>query len=47
MAQSPAFESDGRVHPESLSQRYELGPLGRGWPHNWQMSLWKESEAAS
>ena len=46
MTQSPAFEPDGRVYPESLSQRYELGSPGRGWSHNWQMSLGKESEAS-
>jgi len=38
MTQGPAFESDGRVYPELLSQRYDLGPLRRGWSHNWQPS---------
>jgi YD repeat-containing protein len=28
-----------RSFPESISQRFELGPLGRGWSHNWQYSL--------
>lgn len=28
-----------RVFPASLSQRFELGPLGYGWSHNWQLSL--------
>ena len=31
--------SFARVFPEPISQRYQLGPLGRGWSHNWQMSL--------
>jgi YD repeat-containing protein len=28
-----------RSFPASISQRFELGPLGRGWSHNWQYSL--------
>ncbi len=28
-----------RSFPEAISQRVELGPLGRGWSHNWQRSL--------
>lgn len=28
-----------RSFPESISQRFELGPFGRGWSHNWQYSL--------
>ncbi len=28
-----------RSFPEAISQRFELGPFGRGWSHNWQYSL--------
>jgi len=28
-----------RSFSASVSQRFELGPLGRGWSHNWQYSL--------
>ncbi|HZQ46885.1 MAG TPA: RHS repeat-associated core domain-containing protein, partial [Verrucomicrobiae bacterium] len=28
-----------RSFGERISQRYALGPLGRGWSHNWQYSL--------
>jgi len=28
-----------RTFPEPISQRFGLGPLGRGWSHNWQYSL--------
>ena len=28
-----------RSYGERISQRYALGPLGRGWTHNWQYSL--------
>ena len=28
-----------RSYPVALAQRFELGPLGRGWSHNWQWSL--------
>ena len=28
-----------RSYGERISQRYALGPLGRGWSHNWQYSL--------
>ena len=29
----------GRTFPQTISQRYETGPLGRGWSHNWDFSL--------
>lgn len=35
--------SFGRFFPQNLSGRYRLGPLGRGWAHNWETAL---SEAA-
>jgi len=28
-----------RSFAEAISRRFELGPLGRGWSHNWQYSL--------
>ena len=28
-----------RSYGERISQRYAMGPLGRGWSHNWQYSL--------
>lgn len=28
-----------RVFPQSISGRYALGALGRGWSHNWDMAL--------
>jgi len=28
----------------TISQRFELGPLGRGWSYNWQYSLHKASD---
>lgn len=28
-----------RTFPATISGRFELGPLGRGWSHNWQYSL--------
>ena len=33
-----------RVYSEPISQRYEPGPLGRGWSHNWQMSLQQDGD---
>jgi RHS repeat-associated protein len=28
-----------RVYGQSIISRYHLGPLGRGWSHNWEISL--------
>ncbi len=28
-----------RSFPEPISQRFEVGPFGRGWSHNWEYSL--------
>lgn len=28
-----------RVFPQSINQRFVLGPLGRGWSHNWDYRL--------
>ncbi|MFQ5965289.1 MAG: RHS repeat-associated core domain-containing protein, partial [Candidatus Scalinduaceae bacterium] len=28
-----------RLFPQSISSRYKLGAFGRGWSHNWNMSL--------
>jgi RHS repeat-associated protein len=28
-----------RVFPQSITSRYELGPLGRGWSHSWETRL--------
>jgi YD repeat-containing protein len=28
-----------RSYLQSISRRFEMGPLGRGWTHNWQVSL--------
>jgi RHS repeat-associated protein len=28
-----------RVYAQPISRRYALGPMGRGWVHNWQVSL--------
>jgi YD repeat-containing protein len=36
----------GRVFPQSLAQRFELGPLGRGWSHNWQLSLSQSADGS-
>ncbi len=33
-----------RALAQSISRRYELGPLGRGWSHNWQYSLTQASD---
>ncbi|HXR47355.1 MAG TPA: RHS repeat-associated core domain-containing protein [Candidatus Limnocylindrales bacterium] len=33
-----------RSFGEPISQRYSLGPLGRGWSHNWQYSLQQSSD---
>jgi RHS repeat-associated protein len=33
-----------RVFPASISQRNQLGPLGYGWSHNWQLSLTNASD---
>jgi len=33
-----------RSFGEPISQRYTLGPLGRGWSHNWQYSLQKAAD---
>ena len=33
-----------RSFGERISQRYALGPLGRGWSHNWQYSLSQGSD---
>jgi RHS repeat-associated protein len=27
-----------RIFPQSISRRYDLGVLGRGWSHNWDMT---------
>ncbi|MCX6887773.1 MAG: choice-of-anchor J domain-containing protein, partial [Verrucomicrobia bacterium] len=34
----------GRVFPQSISHRYALGVLGRGWSHNWDFNLSKTAE---
>ena len=28
-----------RIYPQPISCRYQLGPLGRGWTHSWQLDL--------
>jgi RHS repeat-associated protein len=33
-----------RVMPSPISQRSALGPLGRGWSHNWQLSFSVETD---
>ena len=33
-----------RSFPATISGRFEQGPLGRGWSHNWQYSLQQESD---
>ncbi|KKL77223.1 hypothetical protein LCGC14_2037030, partial [marine sediment metagenome] len=39
-AESPGLPlAFGRAFPQTISQRYETGPLGRGWSHNWDFSL--------
>ena len=39
-AESPGLPlAFGRRFPQAISQRYETGPLGRGWSHNWDYSL--------
>ncbi len=39
-AESPGLPlTFGRTFPQTISQRYESGPLGRGWSHNWDFSL--------
>jgi RHS repeat-associated protein len=40
-ALSPFF---GRSFGVDIVQRYQLGPLGRGWFHNWESSLVQESD---
>jgi RHS repeat-associated protein len=34
----------GRVFPQSLSERFTLGVLGRGWSHNWDFTLVRSAE---
>ena len=33
-----------RMYTQPISRRYELGPLGRGWTHSWQISIKKETD---
>ena len=33
-----------RSFPSSLLQRFDLGPLGRGWSHNWQYALQQDAD---
>ncbi len=33
-----------RAYAQPISRRYELGPLGRGWAHNWQLTLATEAD---
>src|ERR1017187_8916880 len=33
-----------RSFGEPISQRYAMGPMGRGWSHNWQYSLTQGSD---
>jgi len=33
-----------RVYAQPISRRYELGPLGRGWAHLWQLNLQKTQD---
>jgi hypothetical protein len=33
-----------RTFPATISGRFELGSLGRGWSHNWQYALEKETD---
>ncbi len=33
-----------RIYRERITQRYALGPLGRGWSHNWQYSFQQGSD---
>ena len=33
-----------RAYAQPISRRYETGPLGRGWAHNWQLSLVREAD---
>jgi hypothetical protein len=33
-----------RTFAQPISKRFELGPLGRGWSHNWQFSLSKAAD---
>src|SRR5439155_10320201 len=34
----------GRVYPQWIRQRFRLGPLGRGWSHNWEYKLDKAAD---
>jgi hypothetical protein len=34
----------GRSFGMDIVQRYDIGPLGRGWDHNWQRSLVREAD---
>jgi len=33
-----------RAYGQPISRRYEVGPLGRDWTHNWQFSVTEESD---
>ena len=33
-----------RAYAQPISRRYEMGPLGRGWAHEWQWFLKKETD---
>ncbi|HRZ36278.1 MAG TPA: RHS repeat-associated core domain-containing protein [Candidatus Paceibacterota bacterium] len=33
-----------RSYLQQISRRFELGPLGRGWTHNWQVKLRAEAD---
>jgi RHS repeat-associated protein len=36
-----------RVFPQNISGRYKLGALGRGWDHNWDMTLSNAPDGSS
>jgi RHS repeat-associated protein len=35
-----------RAYAQPISRRFELGPLGRGWTHNWQWNLERRESGA-
>ena len=35
-----------RIYQQAISRRFELGPLGRGWRHNWQITLEEQDNDA-
>lgn len=41
----PGFDLEfRRVFPQNVNQRFDIGPLGRGWAHNWEIGLIEQGD---